>query len=99
MSKASEIVHKKLLSKIGDKIKEERVRLGISQEKLALMAGVHRTYIGVIERAEQNLTVGVVKQICDVLGMSLAEFFAEFIERKPIKTEYTKKVKVSILKK
>ncbi len=99
MSKSVNPQHKKLLTKIGRKVKSEREELGISQEKLALLADVHRTYIGVIERAEQNLTVGIIKQICDVLGISLSEFFREFVEKKPMKTEYTKKIKVSILKK
>ena len=41
----------------GVSVKAWRDRLGLSQEKLAERAGVHRTYIGMIERAEKNITL------------------------------------------
>ena len=44
-----------LLIKFGKKVRDERIGLGFSQEKLASRAGVHRTYIGMIERAEKIL--------------------------------------------
>ena len=48
---------KTTLEKFGEKVREERHKLGLSQEELASRAGVHRTYIGMIERAEKNLKV------------------------------------------
>lgn len=42
---------KDLLIKFGNRVREERFKLGLSQEELAGKAGVHRTYIGMIERA------------------------------------------------
>ena len=47
---------REVLIKFGQKVREERARLGLSQEELAGRAGVHRTYIGMIERAEKNIT-------------------------------------------
>ena len=40
--------------KFGEKVKEIRISKNLSQEKLAELANVHRTYIGMIERAEKN---------------------------------------------
>jgi transcriptional regulator with XRE-family HTH domain len=45
---------KEVLLKFGKKVREERLKLNLSQEKLAAKAGVHRTYIGMIERAEKK---------------------------------------------
>lgn len=47
----------RLLSHLGDKIRVERTRREYSQEELAEKAGVHRTYIGMIERGEKNITI------------------------------------------
>ena len=48
---------KTTLEKFGDKVREERLKQGISQEELAARAGVHRTYIGMIERAKKKLII------------------------------------------
>lgn len=98
MSKPVELEDKSLIQKVAKKIKARRSELGISQEQLALRAGVHRTYIGVIERAEQNLTITALKKICDALGVSLAEFFGEFVQKKPVKPVVRKTVEMEITK-
>lgn len=46
----------KLSAIVGNNIKKYRKKLGISQEELAEKAGLHRTYIGSIERGERNIT-------------------------------------------
>ena len=46
---------REILIKFGNKVRKERAKLGLSQEGLAAKAGVHRTYIGMIERAEKFL--------------------------------------------
>lgn len=69
---------KEVLIKFGNKVREERQRLGISQEELASRAGVHRTYIGMIERAEKNITLENIKKICKALSLSLGSFFKGF---------------------
>lgn len=66
---------REILVKFGKKVREERTRLGLSQEKLAARAKVHRTYIGMIERAEKNITLENIEKIAKALKISIAEFF------------------------
>lgn len=63
------------LIKFGQKIREERTRQGLSQEELASRAGVHRTYIGMIERAEKNITLENIEKIAKALKMKISQFF------------------------
>jgi len=64
---------KQVLIKFGQKVREERARLGLSQEELASRAGVHRTYIGMIERAEKNITLENIEKIAKALGLSISQ--------------------------
>ena len=66
---------KEVLIKFGQKVREERTRLGLSQEGLASRAVVHRTYIGMIERAEKNITLENIEKIAKALKISIADFF------------------------
>lgn len=59
--------------KFGEKIREERLKRNLSQEELAARAGVHRTYIGMIERAEKNITLGNIAKLAKALGVSIEE--------------------------
>jgi len=69
---------------IGERLREVRVSAGIrSQEKLAELAGVHRTYIGRLERAESGVTIETLAAVLASTGTSLAEFFKPF--DRPIK--------------
>ena len=52
---------------IGDNVRGFRQRLGVSQEKLAEYADVHRTFIGTIERGEQNISVGTIVKVAMAL--------------------------------
>lgn len=60
-----------ILKHLGLSIKIERVRLGLSQEELAEKAGLHRTYIGMVERAERNISVINLVQIAQALRVSI----------------------------
>jgi transcriptional regulator with XRE-family HTH domain len=51
------IVKSKILIQFGQRVREERIKQKLSQEQLAELADVHRTYIGMIERAEKNITL------------------------------------------
>lgn len=62
---------KTTLEKFGEKVREERHKLGLSQEELASRAGVHRTYIGMIERAEKNITLENIEKIAKALNIPL----------------------------
>ena len=61
---------REILVKFGKKVRQERLKLGLSQEKLAIRAGVHRTYVGMIERAEKNITLTNIEKISKALGIS-----------------------------
>jgi len=62
---------REILIKFGQKVREERTKQGLSQEALASRAGVHRTYVGMIERAEKNITLENIEKIAKALGISL----------------------------
>lgn len=63
----------KILEKFGARVREKRLLLGLSQEDLADKADVHRTYIGMIERAEKNITLKNIEKIAFALQMSVSE--------------------------
>ena len=71
----------RLLVGLGKAIRELRIERGWSQEDLSLRTGVHRNYIGGIERAERQPTVETVAKLADALDMSVAELLAR-AERK-----------------
>ena len=50
----------------------------LTQESLARKAGVHRTYVGRLERGESGVTVEALAAILAALGVSLGEFFKPF---------------------
>jgi len=66
---------KATLQKFGKKVREERLKQGLSQEELASKAGVHRTYIGMIERAEKNITLENIEKIAVALKIPIDQFF------------------------
>lgn len=47
----------------------------MSQEELAFRAGMHRTYIGMIERAERNITLSNIKKLADALQLNIKDLF------------------------
>lgn len=63
----------KLLKELGLKIKVERTKKGLSQEKLAELASLSRPTIGLIERGESEPSIVKVAQIADALGIKLCD--------------------------
>jgi transcriptional regulator with XRE-family HTH domain len=61
---------------LGKRIRLRRMQLEFSQERLGELAGLHRTYIGAVERGEKNLTVLTLCKIADALKRPAA-FFLE----------------------
>ena len=55
-------------------LREER---GLSQEALADLAGIHRTYVGSVERGERNVALDNINAIADALGVSPARLVAD----------------------
>ena len=60
---------------IGQRIRNYRAQKGLSQEKLAELAGCHPTYIGQLERGEKNATLESVEKIASAMDISLSELF------------------------
>jgi len=71
----------RLLVGLGKAIRELRTEHGWSQEELSLRTGVHRNYIGGIERAERQPTVETVAVLAKALGVKTSELIAR-AERK-----------------
>jgi len=64
-----------ILKKFGIKVRDLRKQRNLSQEELADKAGLHRTYIGMIERAEKNITLINIEKIANALEVSIKVFF------------------------
>lgn len=66
---------KALLHALGDVLREVREERGLSQEELGLRTGVHRNYVGGIERGERSPTVAIVATLAEELDTSLHVLF------------------------
>jgi transcriptional regulator with XRE-family HTH domain len=56
-------------------MRERRMELGISQERLAELTGLHRTYVGSVERGERNISIDNIDRIAKALELGLSDFF------------------------
>ena len=57
-----------LLRAFGEMVRSKREAAGLSQEKLAFRVGLHRTYIGSVERGERNITLANIYRLAKALG-------------------------------
>lgn len=64
-----------ILKKFGQRVRQLRYQEGYSQEELADRAGVHRTYIGMIERAEKKITLLKIEKVAKALNIRLTDLF------------------------
>ena len=62
-----------ILISFGERVREIRKEKGLSQEELAHKADLHRTYIGMIERAEKNITLLNIEKIANALEVNINE--------------------------
>jgi transcriptional regulator with XRE-family HTH domain len=62
-----------ILTLFGERVRLLRQARGLSQEALALAAGLDRTYIGGVERGERNISLLNIQKIAQALGVSLAD--------------------------
>lgn len=62
-----------ILIQFGNKVKQIRKQKGLSQEELSFKANLHRTYIGMIERAEKNITLINIQKIAEALEVEIKE--------------------------
>ena len=69
------MVKKTIQKRFGDRVRYLRLKNGISQEELAHRAGIHRTYLGGIERGERNPSLKNITTLAQALEVSLSELF------------------------
>lgn len=66
-------MHNNISEVIANNVRKLREERNLSQEKLAAEAGLHRTYIGMIERCEKNITVVSLERIAQALNVELID--------------------------
>jgi transcriptional regulator with XRE-family HTH domain len=65
------------LRQFGKRIRELREAIGASQESLAARAGIHRTYMGAVERGERNVSLRNIVRLAVALGVHPRDLFDE----------------------
>ena len=64
---------KSLVGTLADNIRRMRRELDLSQEELADICGLHRTFVGSVERGERNVTLSSLELLAEALGVSVIE--------------------------
>lgn len=67
--------NREILIKFGQRVRQLRKEKNLSQEDLSFKADLHRTYIGMIERAEKNITLVNIEKIAKALTVDIKELF------------------------
>ncbi len=70
-------VSKGLASILAENLRAYRKIKGLSQEELADMCGLHRTYVGSVERGERNATLSTLETLATALGVSVPELLTK----------------------
>lgn len=67
------MINEVLVTEFGLRIKQLRIEKNISQEKLSFATGFHRTYIGMVERGERNISLTNIAVFAKVFEMTVSE--------------------------
>jgi transcriptional regulator with XRE-family HTH domain len=67
---------KKVEKQFGNRVRQLRLKGGLSQEEFAFKVGVHRTYLGGIERGERNPSLKNIAAIAKALDITLSDLFS-----------------------
>lgn len=67
------IEDKKLLRKVGEKIRNYRIEVGLSQEKLSFECNLDRSYIGSVERGERNIAIINLNKLATAFNVSISK--------------------------
>ena len=70
-------MQKSILETFGNNVRKKRLSLKMSQQELGNVADLHRTYIGMIERAEKNITILNAEKIAEALNIKITQLFEE----------------------
>lgn len=65
------------LKQFGENVRRRRLQLGLSQEELAEICGLHRTYIGGVERGERNISLTNISRLAATFEITISELTAE----------------------
>ncbi|WP_422003913.1 helix-turn-helix domain-containing protein [Roseivirga pacifica] len=76
-----------ILSEFGDRVRQLRIEHKLSQEELAFKSGFHRTYIGMIERGERNISLTNIVVFAKVFEISIDELL-KFNKAKDLVLKY-----------
>lgn len=68
---------KRLVRILADNIRELRHERGLSQEELSELCGLHRTYVGSVERGERNVTLSTLEAFSNAFGVSVPYLLSE----------------------
>ena len=66
-----------VMVRFGNRLREIRERVGISQEKLAELAKLHRTYVSSVERGKRNISLLNIEKLAIALGVTMGELMPE----------------------
>lgn len=72
-----------LLGRLGEHLRSIREKRGWSQEAFAFRCGLHRTYIGAVERGEYNVTLLTLRRITDALDITLLDAIRPMLAERP----------------
>lgn len=67
---------RRFLERVGDRVRELRASAGLTQAQLADRAGLHRTFVGSVERGERNVALLSLRRIAAALRVTPAELLA-----------------------
>src|SRR5262249_26194159 len=62
-----------LLPMLGEQLRKAREAAGLTQEEVSFRAGVHRTYVSMLERDKKSPTIDVLFRLCDAIGVTASE--------------------------
>jgi transcriptional regulator with XRE-family HTH domain len=71
-----------VMTRFGKRLRSVRERVGISQEKLAELAGLHRTYVSSVERGLRNISLENIEKLAEALDVRMAKLMPERISKK-----------------
>ncbi len=66
-----------LAKRFGALVRRLRLQRGLSQERFGEVSGLHRTYIGMVERGETNVTLATAYKLAEALGLGLSSILME----------------------
>lgn len=78
-----------LIEEFGKRIRQLRTERNLSQEQLAELTGFHRTYIGMVERGERNISLSNIGVFAKAFGLSASQLL-HFDKEPPLRSYETK---------